>query len=131
MLTATTADGCTTVTRVKGDPEPVICGVCRRRASTGCGWAGQQGKPILWLCDDPVCGAMARSVYEMPKDHLDAYEQRARDEAGDAAGAYLDGLGKSDLASLTQDEWRGFLDQVIVGFETALRRYYLDRAAPF
>lgn len=67
----------------------------------------------------------------MPKNELDAYEQRARDEAGEAAGAYLDKLGKTDLASLTETEWRAFLDQVLVGFEASLRRYYLERAAPF
>ena len=130
-MTAVLPDGSTVASRVKGDREPVICGVCRRRANTGFGWAGSQGRPILWTCDDPVCGAVARSVYEMPRLDLDAYEQRARDEAGQAAGAYLEGIGKTDLGELSQDEWRRFLDQVLVGFETALRRYYAERAAPF
>lgn len=67
----------------------------------------------------------------MPKMDLDAYETAARDEAGEMAGAYLDSLGKTDLASLTEEEWRTFLHQVIVGFEASLRRRFLARAAPF
>ena len=121
----------TAVSRIKGDPEPVLCGVCRRRATTGLGWAGRQGKPVMWLCDSPECGQSARSVYEMPQSTLDAYEQTARNEAGDLAGAYLDGIGKTDLASLTETEWRAFLDQVVVGFEASLRRQLLANAAPF
>ncbi|MGU3417670.1 DUF6511 domain-containing protein [Methylobacterium sp. D54C] len=130
-MTATMLDGSTAVSRVKGDPEPVICGVCRRRANTGFGWAGQQGKPVLWMCDDPACQQVAKVVYAMPTLELDAYEQKARDEAGEMAGAYLDSLGKTDLASLTAEEWATFLHQVIVGFEASLRRHYMERAAPF
>lgn len=131
MMSAKQLDGTTVLSRVKGDPEPVICGVCRRRATTGLGWAGQQGRPILWLCDDPICGTMARSVYEMPKLKLDAFEEAARDKAGEMAGAYLDGIGKTDLATLSADEWATFLHQVIVGFEASLRRQFLKNAAPF
>lgn len=121
----------TPVSRIKGDPEPVICGVCRRRANTGFGWAGQQGKPVLWLCDDPVCGQLAKTVYAMPKLELDAFEAAARDDAGEMAGAYLDTIGKTDLATLTAEEWQGFLHQVIVGFEDSLRRRFVSHAAPF
>ncbi|MFH6786294.1 MULTISPECIES: DUF6511 domain-containing protein [Methylobacterium] len=119
------------VARVKGDREPVICGVCRRRANTGFGWAGKQGRPVLWLCDSPECGRAARSVYEMPTIELDRYEQRARDAAGERAGAFLDAIGKTDLATLTPEEWATFLQQVVVGFEDELRRMLLARTAPF
>ncbi|MDR7037431.1 hypothetical protein J2X36_002178 [Methylobacterium sp. BE186] len=118
------------VSRIKGDREPVICGVCRRRA-IGLGWAGRQGHPVMWLCDSPVCGTLARSVYEMPKVALDRFEQAARDEAGDMAGAYLESIGKTDLARLTEEEWKTFLHQVLVGFEASLRRRFLENAAPF
>lgn len=131
MMTANYPDGETIVSRIKGDREPVACGVCRRRASTGFGWAGQQGRPIMWLCDDPICGQLARTVYEMPKLKLDAFEEAARDDAGDMAGAYLESIDKTDLATLTADEWATFLHQVIVGFEASLRRRILGNAAPF
>lgn len=129
-MTATMLDGSTVVSRVKGDLDPVICGVCRRRA-WGLGWAGQQGRPVLWMCDDPDCQRVARSVYEMPKIDLDAFEEAARDDAGEMAGAYLDTIGKTDLASLTEEEWKGFLHQVLVGFEISLRRRFTAHIAPF
>lgn len=131
MMTANYPDGETIVSRIKGDREPVICGVCRRRATTGLGWAGQQGRPIMWLCDDPICGQLARTVYEMPKLKLDAFEEAARDDAGEMAGAYLDSIGKTDLATLTGEEWATLLHQVIVGFEAGLRTRILKGMAPF
>jgi len=118
------------VTRIKGDPEPVICGVCRRRAY-GYGYAGRQGRAILWTCDDPDCWSVSRSVYEMPKSSLDEFEKAARDDAGALAGQYLDRIGKSDLGALTKEEWQTFLHQVLVGFEDSLRRRFLENAAPF
>lgn len=130
-MTAKQSDGGTAVSRIKGDPEPVVCGVCRRRATTGFGWAGRQGNRIMWLCDDPICGQLARTVYEMPKLKLDAFEEAARDDAGEMAGSYLDSIGKTDLATLTADEWATLLHQVIVGFEASLRRRILGNAAPF
>ena len=119
------------ISRIKGDPEPVICGVCRRRATTGLGWAGKQGKPIMWLCDDADCGQLARSVYEMSRKQLDAFEIAARNDAGDEAGAYLEKIGKTDLATLTEAEWFEFLRQVLFGFEASLRRRFLEARAPF
>lgn len=130
-MTAKQSNGGTAVSRIKGDPEPVVCGVCRRRATTGFGWAGRQSSRIMWLCDDPICGQLARTVYEMPKLKLDAFEEAARDDAGEMAGSYLDSIGKTDLATLTADEWATLLHQVIVGFEASLRRRILGNAAPF
>lgn len=67
----------------------------------------------------------------MPKLKLDAFEEAARDDAGEMAGAYLDSIGKTDLAALTREEWATFLHQVIVGFEAALRTRILKGVAPF
>ncbi len=67
----------------------------------------------------------------MPTIELDRYEQRARDAAGERAGAFLDAIGKTDLATLTPEEWATFLQQVLVGFEDELRRMLLARTAPF
>lgn len=37
---------------------------------------------------------------------LTEYEQQAIDHASTCAGEYLDSLGKTDLAKMTQEEWR-------------------------
>ncbi len=116
--------------RIKGDREPVLCGVCRRRAY-GYGVAPAQSKPVMWLCDSPECWALGQGVYTMPTAELDEFEKAARDAAGERAGAYLDSIGKTDLAQLTGEEWRLFLHQVIVGFEDELRAIFRKSLAPF
>src|SRR5262249_53450284 len=98
-------------------------------------WLGYAPKPnrteIIWLCDDTGCHRAARQVYAMPSPVLDGYEIGAVLEAGDLAGAYLDEIGKSDLAVLTAGEWREFLSRLLVGYERALRRKILNNEAPF
>ena len=48
-------------------------------------------------------------------------EQAALAAGGDAAGAYLEGLGKSDLATLSQPEWRQLIEIVVTGYCDTLR----------
>ena len=48
-------------------------------------------------------------------------EQAALAAGGDAAGAYLEGLGKSDLAPLSQPEWRQLIEIVVTGYCDTLR----------
>jgi hypothetical protein len=67
----------------------------------------------------------------MPSDWLDAFEIGAALEAGSQAGAYLEEIGKTDLAALSPDEWRSFLRRIVVGYEHALRRKILNNKAPF
>src|SRR5215470_13098228 len=110
--------------------EPTICAVCRRRAV----WLGYspisrhlspQG-PVVWLCDDQHCHRAARSIYTMPAPELDAFEQAAALEAGNAAGRYLEQCGCTDMAMLTDAQWREFLRRILTGFEQSLRRKILD-----
>jgi hypothetical protein len=110
--------------------EPTACAVCRRRAMA-IGYAPKQRSEVIWLCDDNGCHAAAKAIYKMPSDWLDAYEIGAMLEAGNLAGAYLDEIGKTDMAALTPDEWRSFLHRIVVGYERALRRKILNNEAPF
>jgi hypothetical protein len=41
--------------------------------------------------------------------------------SGDAAGAYLESLGRSDLATLSQPEWRQLIEIVVTGYCDTLR----------
>lgn len=43
-------------------------------------------------------------------------EARARKKAGDAAGAYLDEIGKTDLATLTAQQWDTFCEKLTASF---------------
>lgn len=48
-------------------------------------------------------------------------EQAALHAGGAAAGAYLETLGKSDLARLSVEEWRTLIETVVTGYCDALR----------
>jgi hypothetical protein len=110
--------------------KPTACAVCHRRAMW-VGFAPSNRSPIAWLCDDTGCHRVARSIYKMPDVILDAFEQGAAFEAGAAAAGYLEEVGTTDLAKLSEAEWREFLRRLIVGFEQVLRRKILDNEAPF
>lgn len=112
--------------------EPIACRVCRRRA-TGFGFAppANKGAPKIDLCGHPECLAVAPKVYDMPDKQLDAYEAKARDEAGEAAGAYLDEVGETDLAALTPEQWAEFGARFVQGFAASLRRQITSGEPPF
>lgn len=111
------------------DAEPVCCGVCKR-AATGIGYAPKQGKPILWLCDDPVCIGLGSKVFRMPKE-MTQFEAFALSDAGEEAGAYLESVGKTDLAELNAEEWVTFLKTILFTFEKKMRERLLAHTAPF
>ena len=48
-------------------------------------------------------------------------ERAAMAAGGDAAGAYLENLGRSDLATLSQPEWRQLIEIVVTGYCDTLR----------
>jgi hypothetical protein len=121
--------------------EPTVCAVCRRRAvwlgyvphyrRPGSRWRQPRG-PVIWLCADNGCHAVARKVYRMPNPALDACEHAAALEAGAAAGAYLEEIDKFDLRTLDESEWREFLRRLFAGFEVVMRRKILgDESPPF
>jgi hypothetical protein len=110
--------------------EPTACAVCHRHA-VWLGYCRHQHPPVIWLCDNNDCHAAAKKVYAMPQPTLDAYEIGAVLEAGAVAGDYLEEIGRTDLATLTPDQWREFLRRIVVGFEQTMRRKILNNEAPF
>lgn len=62
---------------------------------------------------------------------LDEYEIGSALEAGEAAGLYLEQIRKTDLANLTDDEWREFLRTLFRSFEKVMRRKILNHEPPF
>ena len=48
-------------------------------------------------------------------------EMQAMSSGGQQGGDYLERIGKSDLATLTETEWDRFLDAVITGYCDHLR----------
>lgn len=93
------------------------CCICGRRAD-GIGFSLSGRPPVVWVCAD--CGAgRARTAARM-RD-FDATERRAFDIAAQRAGAFLDTIGKSDLALLTREEYEGFLRTFQTHFVETIR----------
>ena len=114
----------------KFDPDPVCCGVCRREA-TGLAFTPRQGKPFLWLCEDATCLKLGKTVFHMTEKQLSAHEGFALHEAGQDAGAYLESIGKTDLAHMDEAEWHYFLKTVLNSFGDKMRARLLNHVAPF
>ncbi|WP_075220697.1 DUF6511 domain-containing protein [Acuticoccus yangtzensis] len=48
-------------------------------------------------------------------------EKAAMEAGGHAGGAYLEDLGKSDLAVLSLDEWQALIETIVTGYCDTLR----------
>lgn len=106
-----------------------VCGVCARSA-TGFGYAPRTGQSILWVCDDPDCLQVAKDTYTMKQDQFSRLESLAAGKGGAEGGQFLDDIGKTDLATLTPDEWHEFLRRIVAGYRKALSQS-LRNEAPF
>jgi hypothetical protein len=96
-----------------------VCGVCARSA-TGFGYAPQTGQSILWVCDDPDCLQVAKDTYTMKQDQFSRLESLAAGKGGEDGGQFLDNIGKTDLATLSPDEWHEFCRRIVAGYRKAL-----------
>lgn len=110
------------------------CDVCLRRHHN-LGYAPSEKHPVKWTCkpclraaEDPI---LVKKVYHMPRKKLDEFEERALAAGGDNAGAYLDEIGKTDLAVLEAEEWEEFCARLLVGYANAMREMMKNDTAPF
>lgn len=110
--------------------EHIICAVCRGHAGPN-GFVRGRSKAPIWACDDPLCISLLKKVHAMTKSELDAYEIKAALTAGELAGEWLDGIGKTDLAALSSEEWEEFLGLIVIGFQSHMRRLIENGEAPF
>jgi len=46
----------------------------------------------------------------------------AQEDAGKAAGKYLEGIGKTDLVTLTREEWTQFIEVICVEYDESYDR---------
>lgn len=97
----------------------LVCAVCAR-PGTGHGYAPSDRHPIAWLCDDPACVQIAKDTYSMRQEKFARVDSLAAGQGGEAMGAYLDEIGKSDLAELTEEQWFEACRRMIAGYRVAL-----------
>lgn len=66
----------------------------------------------------------------MARKALDRFEEQALEEGGNAAGAYLDEIGKTDLAELTEEEWATFWRLGLTAYADSMREM-VSREVPY
>lgn len=98
------------------------CEVCRR--SGGSVTINHHGR-FVSLCSDDCA-----KVYIMRGEKLNADETKAALVGGQAAGSYLDQIGKTDLAKMTATEWETFCGELFRGACAELKRL-ADDEIPF
>lgn len=114
-------------------PQPGQC-FCRK-PETGVGYApfNQRAKAgpkiITWCCGD--CVPYAKTVHHMKRDTFNVIERDSLLAAGNAAGGYLDRIGKIDLAALSAEEWEIFLGTLLDQFGVELRTRLEQHQPPF
>lgn len=98
------------------------CAICKRRHAN-IGYAPNERAPVKWECEEclhlPISNV--KRFHHMARKALDRFEEQALGEGGNAGGAYLDEIGKTDLAELDDFEWRTFLGKVLVGYADGMR----------
>jgi len=105
------------------------CFVCARPA-TGIGVAPSNRHPVGWVCSDLECIEIGRGTYHMPPDKFMRIDSLAAGEGGEVAGAYLEEIGKTDLAELLEEEWFEFCRRLVGGYRVALQTKLRDEC-PF
>ena len=118
-----------------GTKVPTICACCQRLAAGFAYSTNKWGKgPHIWWCE--TCAmqlnkSQAEKIYKMTTAKMQLWENPALKKAGKDAGEFLDTIGKTDLATLTEDEWLEFLRRFVVARERHLRNAIVNNEAPF
>ena len=103
-------------TQVQGHPAGCYaCGFSAIGAGVPIGRVDRGADP-RYLCKD--CVKLAK---EVAVADLDSFEAAAIVDAGKGGGQYLDNINKTDLADMTQDQYREFIKRVVMGFASSIR----------
>ena len=102
-----------------------LCVVCHREPR-GFGWFDARFKvsdPRRDLTRRRLCSRTCQDICHRRRGMIEPTpnEQAAMAAGGDAAGAFLESLGKTDLAALTTPEWRQLIEIVVTGYCDKLR----------
>lgn len=107
------------------------CSICKRR-HCNIGYAPHERAPVKWECAEclelPI--DQIKRFHHMSRKDIERFERMALEDGGNAAGEYLDQLGKTDLAELEPHEWNHFLGVVLQGYAASMRKI-VSREVPF
>lgn len=103
----------------------MLCAICRRDARGFLFVPSEIGvnAPLVKLCSRHCQQLIARRKGMLnPNQH----GQHALAAAGQAGGAYVEALAKTDLAAWTAEEWSQLVDIIVTHFQDTLRTAYAD-----
>ena len=87
---------------------------------------------VMWICARPSCIDIAAEVYRMKPEQLTKIENDAAISGGGRAlGEFLDHIGKTDLATMTEVEFAMACQEMVKGYSARLHELLKDEAVPF
>ena len=103
----------------------MLCAICRRDAR-GYGFA-----PSFIRIDAPavkLCSRRCQDITGKLSGMIDPnkHETNALFAASISGGAYVETIGKTDLAVWTEQEWAALIDVIVTSFQDFLRQAYAD-----
>ncbi len=107
-----------------------ICWCCRR-ADCGLGMPLTHTRPmrVVWACEDHI--KMTRKAASLMPKEFDRCERKAAQLAGMAGGEYLMQISKTDLGSISPEEYDQYVTTIISAFGPALKEIIDSYEAPF
>jgi hypothetical protein len=102
-----------------------LCAICHRQPR-GFGWFNPHYRlsdPRRDTSRKHLCSRTCQDICHGRKGMIDPTpnEAEAMTVGGQMGGEYLESIGKSDLATLTETEWDRFIDAVVTGYCDHLR----------
>ena len=95
------------------------CRTCRRRARYLDWFLPHRGIRLHWTV--PTCSPVCFELWkERRMVDPNPYELAAMGQAGACAGAYIDALGRTDMAAWSEADWTAFIEVICGGYVDAL-----------
>ena len=103
----------------------MMCVICRRDAR-GYGFAPRYIREEA--PDSKQCSRRCQNITARLKGMIDPnkHETNALAAASISAGAYVEEIGKTDLANWSEQEWATLIDVAVTAFQDFLRQAYAD-----
>ena len=95
------------------DEQGGLCPCCRVRQTVSIRYHPKSGMPYIWLCENIKCMEAKERIYAMSDRDYEENVEKALWIGGQAGGAYLDKIGKTDLATLTNEEYLIYLKTIL------------------
>lgn len=103
----------------------MMCAICRRDAR---GYGFSPHFIRVAAPDSKQCSRRCQDITARLKGMIDPnkHETQALAVAGVRAGAYVEAIGKTDLARWSEHEWATLIEVVVTAFQDFLRQAYAD-----